>query len=171
MRRTLSTRSGPTPSNGPHTRLSGLWVATYFVAAFRAVRQGTLRRLRPETRPQIVGSAAKQQIEGFAVHCGDHREPLRCAIRRGPVAVCEVAVARTVGNLDNGVQRNMFHDFELAHAESPLQVCVAASAGLAAPPVTTTTNGETGLRQVVQENFRFLGSSGGVALLAYLQQP
>src|SRR5262245_64230759 len=31
----------------------------------QAVRHRTLRRLRPETRPQIVGSAAKQQIEAL----------------------------------------------------------------------------------------------------------
>jgi hypothetical protein len=35
MPRMLPTRSGPIPSNGPHFKLSGLWVATYFVAAFR----------------------------------------------------------------------------------------------------------------------------------------
>jgi hypothetical protein len=34
-RRTPSTMSGPRSSTGPHSRLSGWWVATYFVAAFR----------------------------------------------------------------------------------------------------------------------------------------
>jgi hypothetical protein len=42
MRRTPSTRSGPTPSNGPHARLAGRWVATYFVAALRRSANGWL---------------------------------------------------------------------------------------------------------------------------------
>ena len=35
MRRMPSTMSGPRLSNGPHSRLSGRWVATNFVAALR----------------------------------------------------------------------------------------------------------------------------------------
>src|SRR6516162_1520571 len=42
MRRAASTTSGPRASNGPHARLSGLWVATYFVAALRRSDIGLL---------------------------------------------------------------------------------------------------------------------------------
>ena len=42
MRRTPRTMSGPRPSNGPHSRLSGRWVAMYFVAAFRRSAIGLL---------------------------------------------------------------------------------------------------------------------------------
>ncbi len=35
MPRTPSMMSAPRSLTGPHPRLSGLWVATYFVAAFR----------------------------------------------------------------------------------------------------------------------------------------
>ena len=40
MRRTPAAMSGPKPSTGPHLRLSGLWVAMYFVAAFIASANG-----------------------------------------------------------------------------------------------------------------------------------
>src|SRR5215813_2712897 len=46
----------------------------------------------------------------------------------------------------------MFHDFELAHAESPLQVCASASAELADPPSLLVERRDR-IRQVVQKNF------------------
>jgi hypothetical protein len=42
MRRMPSTMSGPRSSAGPHPRLSGLWVATYFVAALKLSAIGLL---------------------------------------------------------------------------------------------------------------------------------
>src|SRR5262249_15063936 len=55
----------------------------------------------------------------LAVCRKDCRQPSRTAIRRGPVAVWEVAVfARTAGNLDHAVQRNMFDEFQLSHLKS-----------------------------------------------------
>src|ERR1700685_1742998 len=42
MRRTPATMSGPRPSNGPHSRLAGRCVTTYFFAAFRRSAIGPL---------------------------------------------------------------------------------------------------------------------------------
>src|SRR5262249_45682660 len=75
----------------------------------------TLRCPGPETRPCIVGAAAKQQVATPAVSLDHHRQPGRAAIRRGPVAVWEVVFARTAGHLDHAVQRDMLEDPELAH--------------------------------------------------------
>jgi hypothetical protein len=75
-------------------------------------RHRTLRCLRPETRPEIVGSAAKQRIEALAVCRKDCRRPSRAAIGCGPVAVGVVVVFTRAVNLDYGVHRDVFENFE-----------------------------------------------------------
>src|SRR5712691_3102431 len=91
MRRMPSTMSGPRPSNGPHSRLSGRWVAIYFVP-IEAVRHRTARRLWPEARPDLVGATAKQQIEVLALRGHDCLQASGGPIGRGPVAVGKIAV-------------------------------------------------------------------------------
>ena len=79
-----------------------------FRRRIEAVRHRTARRLRPEARPDIVGSAAKQQIEALAMRREDCIAPSRTAIGRGPVAVGEIAVIG--GVLDHAVQRDVFDE-------------------------------------------------------------
>src|SRR5579863_9259218 len=113
----LSTRSGPTPSDGPHSRLFRPDGLRHTSSPHSGGPPWNSSVLRPELRQQIVGWSAKQQIEGRK----NHLKTSRSAIRRGRVAVWAVALARAAETWIT-VQRNMFHDFELAHAESPLPV-------------------------------------------------
>src|SRR5262245_17023587 len=56
-----------------------------FSCRVESVRHRTARRLRPEARPDIVGAAAKQQVEAFAMR-GEDRIPAGGGpIGRGPV--------------------------------------------------------------------------------------
>src|SRR3982751_6026357 len=77
------------------------------------VHRRTARRLWPETRPDIIGATAEQQIEALAVR---HEKCIPAGgspIRRRPVAVLESVVIR--GVLNHAVQRNVLHDLELSH--------------------------------------------------------
>ena len=118
MRRRSLTMSGPRPSNGPHSRLSGRWVAMYFVAALRASDiDRTARRLRPEARPDIVGAPtpAKQQIEVLAMGREDCISASGAAIGCCLVAVGVIGVFARAANLDYAVRRDVFDDFEFSH--------------------------------------------------------
>src|SRR5207247_1821412 len=84
-----------------------------FCCRIEAVRNRTARRLWPETRPDIVGATAEQQIEALAMRGGDYVAASGGPIGRRPVAVGEVAVF--AGDLDHAVQRDVFDDFELSH--------------------------------------------------------
>src|SRR2546428_4999289 len=84
-----------------------------FRCRIEAVRHRTARRLWPEARPDIVGTTAKEQIEGLAIR-GEHCVPASGGpIGRGPVAAGEIAVIG--GVLDHAVQRDVFDDCELSH--------------------------------------------------------
>src|SRR5947208_3833896 len=85
MRRMPSTMSGPRPSDGPHSRLAGRWVAT----------------------------TAKQQIEALAIRGKNCIPASGSPIGRRPVTVGEIAVVG--GALDHAIQRNVSHDFELSN--------------------------------------------------------
>ena len=80
------------------------------VAQFPAQRSA---RLGPETRPDIVGTAAQQQIEALALRGHDGLPSGGASIGRCPVAVGEIAVIS--GVLDHAVQRDVLDDFELPH--------------------------------------------------------
>jgi hypothetical protein len=67
MRRMPSTMSGPRPSNGPHSRLSGRWVAINFLAAFRRSAIGLLGAFGQKPDPGIVGATAKQQLSHLSL--------------------------------------------------------------------------------------------------------
>src|SRR5438128_7462441 len=84
-----------------------------FCGRIEAVRHRTARRLWPEARPDIVGAAAKQQIEALALRGEDFVPASGGPIGRGPVAVGEIAVIG--GVLDHAVQRDVFDDLELSH--------------------------------------------------------
>src|SRR6266545_2965462 len=90
MRRMPAMMSGPRPSTGPHARLSGRWVATYFVAALR---------------PSAIALRGNDRIAASGGPIG-----------RGPVGVGEIAVIG--GVLDHAVQRDVFDNLELSHLRS-----------------------------------------------------
>src|SRR5438552_10279440 len=81
-RRTPSTMSAPRSSTGPHSRLLGLWVATYFVAAFRLSAIGLFGAFGKQTAEDIVGSATQQQIESVAVSRDDGLSHFGVVMRR-----------------------------------------------------------------------------------------
>jgi len=56
-----------------------------FPRGVQTVRERTALDLRPEASPDIVGTAAKQQIEAFALCLGDGLCPGRRARSRHPV--------------------------------------------------------------------------------------
>ena len=86
MRRMPAMMSGARPSNGPYARLSGLWVATYLVAALIPSAIGLLGAFgqKPD---QIVGATAKRQIEALAILGEDRISASGGPIGRGPVAL------------------------------------------------------------------------------------
>src|ERR1700722_15193151 len=135
-----------------------------FCCRIEAVRHRTARCLWPEARPGIVGATSKQQIEAPALRGNDFLPASGGPIRRGPVAVGEIAVF--AGNLDHAVQRDVFDDFELSHLSSPCsgvgvsilselrgtraprpmhgrrrRLCVPTPRAVLCPPFTTATNG------------------------------
>src|SRR5580700_9876454 len=123
MRRMPSTRFGPTPSNGPHARLSGRWVADVFLRGVEAVSHRTARGLRPEARLAIVGVTAKQQTEALAIHREEDIPASGSPIGRAPIAVGEIVVIG--GLLDHAVQRDVFENSELSHCVSLIQPCAS----------------------------------------------
>jgi hypothetical protein len=58
-----------------------------FLCRIEAVRHRAARRLGPETRPDVVGAAAKQQIEALSIRGEDGVPASGGPIGRGPVAV------------------------------------------------------------------------------------
>src|SRR4029077_19320695 len=98
------------PSNGPQARLSGRWVAMYFVAALMPSDRGLL--------------GAFGQIEVLAMRREDCISASGGPIGRGPIAVEEIVVIG--GVLDHAVQRDVFEKFELSH-------CVSFHTGLRSP--------------------------------------
>ena len=90
----------------------------------RAPRQdclagGSRWGVRPITAPDIIGSAAQQQIEVVAVSRRDRRSPFGVVMRRHPSAVREAATAiffRTTGALNHAVQRDLFDDSDLSYS-------------------------------------------------------
>ena len=78
MRRMPSTMSGPRLSNGPHSRLSGRWVATYFVAALRRSPIGLLGAFASESIEHA--GAARANWRGCPVSTPTSRLP-SCLLR------------------------------------------------------------------------------------------
>ena len=114
MRQMSSTMSGRRPSNGPHSRLSGLWVATCFV---EGVRHKTARRLRPEAptrHRRCAGQAADRNSRHTSreLHlCQRECDRVLSSRRRGN--------RRLRRRPALAVERDVFENFELSHFESP----------------------------------------------------
>src|SRR6266567_482071 len=120
VRRMPSTMSSPRSSAGPHSRLFGLWVATYFVAALMLSAIGLFGGFRPVAAPDIVNSPAQQQIESLAVSRDDVPSCFRVGMRPRPSAIREAVgiFFWPAGSLNHAVQRDVFDDLDLSHRVS-----------------------------------------------------
>ena len=82
----------------------------------QTVRHRTLRGLRPKSAEDVIGPAAEEQIEGFALSRDDGLSRSLVVTRRRPSAVGTVAVfVRSTGSLDHAVQRDVLDDLDLSH--------------------------------------------------------
>ena len=93
-------------------------IGDVFCRSVYRVRHCAFRGGRPKAAPDVVGSAAQQQIEIVAVSRDDGRSHLGVVVRRGPATVTVVIFLRTAGALNHAVQRDMFDDPNLSHAVS-----------------------------------------------------
>src|SRR5205807_7677545 len=91
------------------------------------VRYRTVLGLRPVAGEDIVGAAAKQQIEAPALRRDDSLSNGRIEIRHRPSAMRVVVAAfvPSAGRLDHAVQRDLFDDPDVSHFESPSVTCFA----------------------------------------------
>ena len=90
------------------------------------VRHRTLRGFRPKAAPDMVRSAAQQQIKNLTVSRDDGRSSIRVGMRPRPSAVGIRWVLVRAGGLNHAVQRDVFDDRDLSHRVSFNLVSFAA---------------------------------------------
>jgi hypothetical protein len=114
-RRMPSTIFWPKASAGPHARVSGLWVATYFVAPLKPSAKG---------RPTAVGQKpAQRRCGGRAAGRRACFAPPSCPLRwRGRRTATTIRHTRNLlpvpGRLDDTVKGDVFEDADLPHFEA-----------------------------------------------------
>src|SRR5262245_3143179 len=94
---------------------------TAFVPTSASSRGGVPSEKKRSPVPNIVGSAAQQQIERLAVSRHDGLSPCGVGMRRRSSAVLEAVTCiflRPAGGLNHAVQRDVFDDLDLSHAVS-----------------------------------------------------